>query len=195
MAAKEWFDLFLESVCSNYQLDVSELRRCANDVTELLEHDPFASAAVATPSVPVSLFQSSSAPPLKRQVTSIELGPSVKEEVDDSPTTFVEKKQKTDTTLLRDEKAADFVNSQVKSGAWRLEKSKAYRKGFDKGRNPTTDAEFEFEFCLDGTERSCFDHKELIKSAGFTHYSEATHSGWSAFKLVGSKKGFGRQVL
>lgn len=104
------------------------------------------------------------------------------------------------TVELRGEAAIEFVKQQIEAGNWQLKLATALRRGFQHSLCGVYRDEpsryVTYEFVIDGTEKSCFAHKEVIKSAGYDHYSAYTRYGWQPFKLdeSGKIKGFGRYV-
>ena len=169
----EWLNTFYDLVSSRYPVDVADLKNAAEEVTMLEDFDPSFTLPSATSATSASSDMN------KKQKVGEDNGDNVKI-----------LKPIGDTTALTGDAALAFVNKQVSTGNWRLERASAVRKGW----KDKPDETHEFEFVLDAADRSAFDHKNVIKEAGFYHYSMNTSNGWAAFPLKGGKKGFGRPV-
>ena len=163
-------------------MEIEDLKKAFTETCELLEYDPEMEPARPSP----------------RKKHKTDDPPSLTAQAPPTSSTSSTSSTLQNSTELCDQAAIQlFVNKQINSGKWKLKRATAFRKGFTNKFTSTPDATHTYEFIIDGSERSCFDHKEVIKSAGFTHYSMATHSGWTPFKLDedGKVKGFGRAVL
>lgn len=91
----------------------------------------------------------------------------------------------------------DFVEGMINAGKWKKVVSKSIRKNNlsnEKYANmPPRD--FTYEFVVEGTclpNFSTFHFKDIIKAAGYTHYSKNDRAGWVPFQLAGGKVGFGK---
>ena len=87
-----------------------------------------------------------------------------------------------DTTLLRGEDAVNFVYEQIRSGKWCVKRATAERDNCETFAGRPT-CSYTFDFVIDGTEASTYKHREVIKSAGYTHFSRQTTHGWRVFDL------------
>ena len=131
--------------------------------------------------------------PLKRQ----KLDPPPDPPPDSKPVHAKAKPNSVDTTLLRGEEAQQFVEKQVESGKWIAIQALVSRTGFDHSIYGKPDGSGFYEFIIPGSEKTTFEHKNCIKSAGYDHYSENERGGWKKTVLVHNgktHKAFGKCV-
>ena len=89
--------------------------------------------------------------------------------------------------------ASEFVDWQVEKKLWKKVTARSVRKNTGNFSHlPPT--EHEYEFIVDGFQKSTFNLKDTIKAAGYTHFSANSYGGWTPFTLPGNVKGFGRPV-
>ena len=91
----------------------------------------------------------------------------------------------------------DFVDKMINEGKWKKVVASSVRNN-----NPSDEKyaglpphEYTYVFVVEGEclpAFSTYHFKEIIKSAGYTHYSKSDRGGWVPFKLPGGKVGFGK---
>ncbi len=112
------------------------------------------------------------------------------------------KKQKTEpktvmeTTLqvTKESDAVNFVQEKIDSGKWRLERAQSARIGYSHSICPMPTYYYTMDFVVAGTERSTYKNRQIIKAAGYNHFSGCAYAGWQPFPLENNEKAFGKEV-
>ena len=95
------------------------------------------------------------------------------------------------------EAPADFVEQMINEGKWKKVVASSVRKN-----NPSNEKyaglpprEYTYVFVVEDNclpAFSTYKFKDIIKAAGYIHYSKSDRYGWMPFQLPGGKVGFGK---
>lgn len=167
----EWFDVFVEQL-SNYGVDRPLACEFARTASEMCDFDPFL----------VRQQQQVPEAAKRKRVEATPVGASVAAKA-------------TNPYLDDPERNPDaFVEWQIKNGKWKLVTSTSTRENSEEYAHLPAKTHT-YEFVVDAFEKSTYNLRDVIKAAGFRHFSSSDWKGWKPFKLPGGVKGFGRPKL
>ena len=170
---KEWMDTFTSMVANKFGLNHDAIMDLAQETSEILEFDPL---------------------DFKPNL-SVEVKPSAKRaRTEEPPLTSPPAPPPTptpDSTALRGDAAQKFIDAKVAKGEWKFIEKEVRRKGLQHSKAGCPDGKGIFQFVIPGTDfKSLFDHKEALKSAGYTHFSESSQAGWQRVEIIDKAKTF-----
>lgn len=190
---KEWMETFTLMVANKFGLEQDAIMDLATETSEILEFNPLD----FKPSLSIEVKREDDSKPTAKRtrtdaspLTSPPAPPPTPAPNTDSANTTATNSAP-DTTTLRGEAAQMFINTKVAKGEWKFVEREVRRKGLQHSITGYPDGKGTYQFVIPGTDfKSLFNHKEVLKSAGYNHFSEFSHSGWQRVEIIDKGKTF-----